>query len=186
MWRLIVDVRGASPRAKKDAQREIMITAVISLSAFFVGPLLFAMIVLPGKNAASGLLSAFSGADIYITSVSLLSISILSISKEYNIEGKDYLSFPHAASILLSAFVITLVAFAVYTGRTIYNAAPDVFEWRAVIASIVGWVTFIVASVFAYAVLVLRNDMEVGASHRTQEGQDAFVEQYQASRGDPA
>ena len=181
-WQLIDDVYTASPRAKKDAVREIMVTLAISLSAFFIGPLLFAIIALPGKTAATGLLSAFSGADIYIASISLLSISIYSISKEYNIEGRDYFGFPHATSVLIIAFIITMIGFVVYTSRTIYQAAPTIFEWRAIIASIVGWATFIFATWFAYAVLVLRNDLEFGASHRTQEQQDNFADEFAASR----
>lgn len=185
MRAFVRDVRKADQRAKLEASRELAVTIVISLATFLVGPLIFSILALPFPSAAAGLFKAFTGADIYIASVSLLSISIYSISKEYKLEGRDYLGFPHATTILLSAFAINLVALTVYTSRVFFEAVPNTFEWREPVAGALGWAVFIVASALAYAVLVFRNDMEGGGARRTHQEEDAFARTFAAANRGP-
>ncbi|HEX3919364.1 MAG TPA: hypothetical protein VHW60_18660 [Caulobacteraceae bacterium] len=183
MKALFNDVGKASPAAKRDARRELAITVGIALSAFFVGPLVFSLLTLPLAGAGEGMLATFAGSDVYIASVSLLSISIYSISKEYNVEGRDYFGFPHAVTILLSALLIVVVAFSVCTAHAVYEAVKPYLLWRSVWAGILGWVTFILATLLAYAVLVLRNDMEKGGAIRVHADEEAFVRAFQAQPG---
>lgn len=181
---LISDVRSASAVSKVEAKRELAVTLIISLATFFIGPLIFSMLVLPAASGLSGAIKAFTGADIYIAAVSLLSISIYSTAKAYDANGRDKFSFPHATTILSSAVIIILVAGAVYTSRIIYEALPTVLSWRVSVAALLGWIVFGTASAFAYAVLVLRNDLESGASQRTRDDTLNFVAQFQAAQHD--
>lgn len=187
MRKFVKDVNTASPAAKVEASRELGVTIIISLAAFFVGPLIFSLLVLPVTNGLAGAFKAFTGADIYIAAVSLLSISIYSISKEYKSNGRDNFGFPHATTILSSAVLIVLLAGSVYTGRVIYEAMEGVLAWRGDVAAVLGWLIFIVASYFAYAVLVLRNDIESGAARRTRQSEAELLARFNAENpGGPA
>jgi hypothetical protein len=186
MRKFIQDVQRSSSAAKLDAKRELAVTIGVALSAFFVGPVVFSLLAVPLSSTGDAFFAAFTGSDVYVAAVSLLSISIYSISKEYNVEGRDYFSFPHAVTILLTALLIVVIAFSVCTARVVYEAIKPYLTWRASVAGVLGWLTFFFTSAFAYGVLVLRNDMEKGSAHRTHEDEEDFVRAYHASQAEQA
>jgi hypothetical protein len=186
MQDFIDDVRKAGPAAKREAGRELAVTVGVALSVFVIGPLVSALLVLPTNGIPQSLFDDLSGSEIYIAAVSLLSIAIYSISKEYNIDRGRYLGFPHAVTILLLTVLVLIISFSVCTAHVVYEAMKPELVWRGLLAGGLGWLLFVGTSAFAYGVLVLRYDMETGSAHRTREDEEGFVANFEAARkGDP-
>jgi hypothetical protein len=183
MKKFIIDVINAAPRAHEEARRELALTLTVTAGAFVIIPIVFTALITPLDQAAPGFLRAFTSTDIYIASISLLSISIYSISKEYQSEGRDRFGFPHAATIMVAALLILLLAIAAYTARMVADALPSVVLWRGSLAQTLGWAVFIISSATAYAVLVLRNDIEGGAPNHTRDEERDFVQKFASGEG---
>lgn len=187
MKKLFNDVTTAPVSVREEAWRELGVTLVVSLGTFFVGPIVFTMLVIPASSAVSGIIDAFTGADLYIAAVSLMSISIYSISKEYRSDGRDRFGFPHATTIMCSAIIVLLVALTTYSSRIVYEALPMQLQWREILAGFIGWGVFTFACVISYTVLVLRNDIENGGAGRQRDEQEQFVADFNlADRADAA
>ncbi|OYX21652.1 MAG: hypothetical protein B7Z09_00020 [Brevundimonas diminuta] len=183
MKKLLNDVNTAPASVRDEAWRELGVTLVVSLCTFFVGPIVFTMLVIPTSSILGGIIDAFTGADLYIAAVSLMSISIYSISKEYRSEGRDRFGFPHATTIMCSAIIILFISLTTYSSRIVYEALPTYLQWREVLAGLIGWTVFVFACAVSYAVLVLKNDIENGGAGRQRDEQEEFVAKFNLSDG---
>jgi len=127
----------------------------------------------------------FIGSDIYISAVSLLSISIYGISRAYYVSENKLFRFPHAASILIFGFLVVLVSTAAYTSKIILSADLTTMEWNEWVAAPLGLIVFGLTCWVVYGVLVLRNDLDgAGAPYRMREDQEGFVQEWLEDRDD--
>ncbi len=175
---LIKDVCDAPSDAKEEASRELLLTVVVALSAFFVGPLLFSVLIV--KDGSEGFFSTLRGSDIYIAAVSLLSMAIYSISKEYNTAKRNSFGFPHAATIMALTVLILFASATIHTARVISDALPKDFSWRGGVAAFLGWTVFVLTSLLSYAVLVLRHGLDKGTSLQQHREEEDFVGEFNA------
>lgn len=184
MRKFLADVRAAAPTAHAEARRELAVTLTVTAGAFAILPFVFTALIMPLDRAAPGFLRAFTGADIYIASISLLSISIYSISKEYDSDGRDRFGFPHASTIMVITVIILILAIGAYTARMVAEALPTVVLLREWVAQILGWGVFAVSTATAYAVLVIRNNLEGGGTPKqTRDEQEDFVQRFASGEG---
>jgi hypothetical protein len=173
------DIDAARPESRKDAQRELWITVVISLGAFVLAPTIIGALTLPIPRLASIAVVPFIGSDIYISAVSLLSISIYGVSRAYYVSENRLFRFPHAASILTFGFMVVLISTAAYTAKIIISAGMTSMEWNEFVAASLGLLVFGCTCWVVYGVLVLRNDLDgAGAPYRMRQDQDGFVQQW--------
>lgn len=173
-WQLFTDVTSAADEAKRDASRELGVTLTISLGTFVIAPLIYIILLFPNRGGIASLFEGFTNADIYIAAVSLLSISVYSISKEYKSDHRDRFGFPHATTIICFSVAVLIISSAAYTARLI-NTTIDGFTWQKLPAAIIGWGLFFITCLLSYGVLVLKNELETGAARRTRQDEEDFV-----------
>lgn len=179
------DIAAARPESRTDAQRELWITIIISLGAFVLAPVIIGALTLPWTKLAQTAVLPFVGSDIYISSVSLLSISIYGISRAYYVNENKLFRFPHASSILIYGFIVALISTAAYTSKIILSSGLTNMEWNEWVAAPLGLIVFMITCWVVYGVLVLRNDLDgSGAPYRMREDQNDFVDKWLDGRDD--